>query len=318
MFKGHFKTIPALAATALCILTACGNPNNNAISTVFIHKYGATLTEDDWSNRGGNGQVVTHYKDGVNVTENYVENSLEGTTTYSFPYSSVTSKEENYRQGNLLSETLHFTSGVPKQKIEYISDNEYHLTTWFENGNPRSFEKFMDEHLEEGEYYTSSNDLESKIRAGVGTKIERNTYGEFKAKIEYSGGQKALMTTYHPNGDPQTIIPYRNNKVHGVKKLFLINGIPNRFEEWNQGEQQGATTIYRDGQPYSELQYVAGMKNGLETIRNDQGEIVEEVSWKNDLMHGVKKLYINDTIRLEWFYKGKKVSHSDYEKLAIM
>ncbi|MCH9632733.1 MAG: hypothetical protein S4CHLAM6_10730 [Chlamydiae bacterium] len=317
MLRANKKYFPTFIALTLCVLSACGNPNNNAISTLFIHKYGTTLTEHDWTARGGNGQIVTNCKDGTTITENYVENELEGKTCYSFPHSSVTSKEENYRQGHLLSETLHFTSGVPKQKIEYISDGERHLTTWFENGGPRSLEKFVDERLESGEYYTSSNDLESSIKAGVGTKVERNTYGEFLAKIEYKNGEKHLMTTYHPNGDPKVITSFQNGKVHGLKKFFHINGIPNRFEEWAHGTQQGNTVVYRDGQPYSELQYVAGMKNGLETIMNDHGNVVQEVTWKNDLMHGVKKLYINDTVRLEWFYKGKKVSHSDFEKLAI-
>ena len=317
MLRVNKKYFPTFIALALCVLTACGNPNNNAISTLFIHKYGTTLTEDDWTSRGGNGQIVTNCKDGTTISENYINNELEGKTSYSFPHSGVTSKEENYRHGHLLSETLHFTSGVPKQKIEYISEGERHLTTWFENGNPRSFEKIIDDRLEEGEYYTSSNDLESKIRAGVGTKIERNTYGEFLSKIEFRDGQKKLMTTYHPNGDPKVIISFLNGKAHGMKKYFHINGIPDRFEEWANGVQQGNTVVYRDGQPYSEAQYLAGMKNGLETIMNDQGNIVQEVTWKNDLEHGVKKLYINDTVRLEWFYKGKKVSHSDFEKLAI-
>ncbi len=317
MLKVNKKYFPAFVALTLCLLTACGNPNNNAISTLFIHKYGATLTEDDWTSRGGNGQVVTTCKDGVTITENYIENALEGKTIYSFPHSGVTAKEESYRQGHLLSETLHFNSGVPKQKTEFISDGECHQTTWFENGNPRSFEKIIDGRLEEGDYFTSSNDLETKIRAGVGTKIERNTYGEFKSKIEYNQGTKLQMTTYHPNGDPKIVIPYQNNHVHGIKKLYHINGIPDRFEEWAHGSQQGTTTAYRDGQPHSELQYVAGMKNGIETIMNDRGQIVQEITWRNDLMHGVQKLYINDTVRLEWFYKGKKVSHSDFEKLVV-
>ncbi len=317
MLRVQKKYYPAIVAFALCLLTACGNPNNNAISTVFIHKYGAAITEDDWANRGGNGQVVTTYKDGTTITENYVANLLEGKTTFSFPHSSVIAKEENYSRGHLLSETLHFTSGVPKQKTEYISDAEQHVTTWFQNGNPRSFEKIVDSLLQEGEYYTSSNDLESKIRAGVGTKIERNTYGEFLSKIEYKDGEKQLMTTYHSNGDPKAIIPYRSGQVHGVKKLFYINGIPERFEEWTNGVQQGTTVLFRDGQPYSEAQYVSGMKNGLESITNDKGDLVEEINWKNDLMHGEKKHYINDSVRLEWFYKGKKVNHSDFEKLAV-
>lgn len=314
MFKVNKIYLPALAF--ICLLTSCGHPNNS-VSTLFIHKYGTELSENDWLSRGGNGQIVQTCKDGTIITQNYIDNHLEGKTTYSFPHSSVTYKEENYRHGHLLSETLHFTTGVPKQKVEYVSDNAYNLTTWYENGNPRSYEKFVSELLLDGEYYTNTNELESSIKAGTGVKIDRNVYGEFLSKIEYKDGEKTLMTTYHTNNDPKEITPFLKGEIHGIKKFFLINGIPDRFEEWNHGVQQGKTIVFQDGQPHNEQEFVAGMKNGLETIFNDSGAVVEEISWKNNLLHGVKKTYINDTVRLEWFHKGKKVSHSDFEKLAV-
>lgn len=301
---------------SLLLLTSCGTPSNT-VSTVFIHKYGAALNEDDWVARGGNGQIVTTCKDGTTVTENYVDHLLEGKTIYSFPHSSVAAKEEQYRQGHLLSETINFTSGNPRQKMEFISDSVCHMTTWFENGNPRSIEKFIHKKLDEGEYYNTSNEIESKVESRRGTKIHRNTYGEFVSKIQYDNGLKSLETTYHANGDPKEIVPYKNSKVHGIKKFYSINGVPLRFEEWQQGVHQGKTTLFRDGQRYSEVDYVAGMKNGIETILNDHGNIACEVSWKNDLMHGVYKTYTPDSVRMEWYYRGKKVSHSDFENLAV-
>lgn len=317
MHRVNKKYFPAFLVCALCLLSACGGSKNNTVSTLFIHKYGTALSENDWDSRGGNGQIVTMCKDGVTITENYVDHLLEGKTTYSFPHSSVVDKEKVFRQGHLLSETLHFTTGIPKEKTEFISNKERHLTTWFDNGNPKSIEKFINSALQEGEYYNTSNEIESRVENGAGTKIVRNTYGEFISKIEFNNGQKTLMTTYYSNNDPKVVTPYQNDQVHGIKKYFAINGVPERFEEWKNGIQQGTTLVFRDGQEHSEQQFAAGSKNGLETIFNDHGMVACEITWKNGLKHGVQKTYINDTVRLEWYYKDKKVSHSDFEKLAV-
>lgn len=317
MLRVNKKYLPALFGCALCFLAACGGPKSNAVSTLFIHKYGTALSEKDWQERGGNGQVVTICKDGTTTTENYVDNLLEGKTTYTFPHSSVVAKEEQYRQGHLLSETLHFSSGIPKQKLEFVSDTNCLLTTWFDSGNPKSIEKYFKDELLEGEYYNTSNEIESRVENGRGVKIDRNVYGEFLSKIEYENGQRVLMTTYHSNGDPKVITPYQNKQVHGIKKFFAINGVPERFEEWQKGVQQGKTIVFRDGQPHSEQPFIAGTKNGVETILNDHGNVACEITWKNGLKHGVYKTYFDDSVRMEWYYKNKKVSHSDFENLAV-
>ena len=93
MHRFNKKYLPAIFASALCLLAACGGSNNNAVSTLFIHKYGTALSENDWDSRGGNGQIVTLCKNGVTITENYADHLLEGKTTYSFPHSSVVNIE---------------------------------------------------------------------------------------------------------------------------------------------------------------------------------------------------------------------------------
>ncbi len=305
------------ALFALCTLTACSNPRKNVMSTLFIHKYGAAIEENDWYNRGGNGQIVTDYKNGVTITQNFVNGDLEGKTTYSFPFSSLIEKEELYRQGHRISTTTHFTSGVPKEKIENPSQSKTIITQWFESGQPKSIENFIDGRLDEGEYYSNSNEIESRVKAGEGLKIERNAYGEFVSKTEFKNGEKRLTTTFHSNGDPKTITPYLHGQIHGTKKIFLINGVPDRFETWKEGQQQGETQIFRDGQCYSKQSYVAGTKNGLEKIFNEAGDLACEITWKNDLKHGVLKNYYHDTIRMEWYYYGRKVSHADFENLIF-
>lgn len=311
------KTISLLTGCALCLLASCGSPKNNAVSTIFIHKYGAALSENDWVQRGGHGKIITTQKDGVTICQNYVEHQLDGKTTYTFPYSNVVEKEESYRHGHLIAETLCYSSGTPKEKREFISHNELHLTKWYENGTPMCIEKFYNAKLQDGEYYNSNNEIESRVQLGNGVKTERNSFGEFISKIDYNNGSQALVTTFYSNGDPQSITPYQNNKVHGTVKYYLVNGIPDRTENWQNGVQQGLTSIYRDGELYSERPYVAGKKNGVEQIYDDQGQVACEISWKNDLKHGFLKSYIADTVQIEWYYRGSKVSHSDFEKFIV-
>ncbi len=308
------RYLPLLVGCGLCLFSACQNPNKNNVSTVFIHKYGVTLTEDDWNARGANGQVVVTRSDGAIITQNYVEGKLEGKTSHSFPHSFVTQKEEHYRAGHLLSEVMHYTSGVPKKKVEFISDGQTQITRWFENGTPQNIETWRDGKLIAGEYFANDNEIEAKVLEGSGVKVRRNPYGEYLSKMEVSDGDIVSNTSYHRNGDPHVITPYKDNKIHGMRKQYLVNGIPDTFETWKEGIKEGLTVIYQDGVPHSEIPYLKGKKNGIELVFNSEGQVVAEITWKDDLKNGISKTYIQDVVRSEWYYKGKKVSKSDFEK----
>lgn len=311
-FKRYFPLL--ITGCGLALFSACGNPHQKNVSTVYIHKYGVTLTQDDWEQRGSNGQVVITHADGTTTTQNFVEGKLEGKTTYSFPHSFVTQKEEQYRQGNLLSEVYHYTSGTPKKKVEFLSPDETQITQWYENATPQHVEKWANGRLMEGQYFSPSNDVESSVTNGNGTKIRRNPYGEYLSKMKVEKGEITLNTTYHRNGDPHIETPYRNNKIHGTRKQYLVNGIPDRFESWKDGVKEGITTIFQDGVPHSEMPFHQDKKNGVELIYNTQGQIVGEVSWKDDERDGPTKTYIQDVVRSEWYSHGKKVSKSEFEK----
>lgn len=312
------KQIQKIFPLFFCLLalgfTSCSNANTTMVSTVFMHKYGVPLNEMDWHERGGDGQVVMTRKDGCVITQNYEGGVLQGKTTFTFPHSQIVDKEHFYQAGHLTSETLHFTSGVSKEKIDYIHDTETHYVRWFESGNPMNKEVWQNGKLMNGEYYATNNDLEAKVESGYGQKVQRNAFGEFVCKMEISSGELTSSINYYPNGHPKMVTPYKNNKVHGTRKKYLINGAPNVFENFKNGVKSGLTVAYRDGVPYSELPYQNGKKDGVEMIYNPSGQVVSEITWKNDLKHGISKNYIQNICRSEWFYKGKKVSRSDFER----
>ncbi len=310
------KSSALTACSLLFFLGSCQQSNRNDVSTVFLHKYGVSLAEEDWKNRGGNGQIIVTKADGSTVTKNYVEGELEGASIYTFPHSFTHYKEEVYSRGHLISELFHYTSGVPKEKLEFLSDQETLITRWYENGNPKNNERYQNGKLLTGEYFSDKNDIEATVTDGNGTKIERNAFGEFLSRMEVIYGDVVRKTLYYPNGDPKEIIPYKNNKIHGTLKKFLVNGIPDSFEEWDKGVQQGVATLFRDGVLFSTLPYVSGKKNGTEKIHRTDGQIVAEITWKNDLKHGPSVTFIENVERTEWYHKGKKVSKSDFERLA--
>lgn len=308
------RFLPIAASCSLIFFSACQNPHQSNVSTVYIHKYGVTLTHDDWVKRGSNGQVVITHADGTTTTQNYVEGDLEGKTIHTFPHSFVTQKEELYRQGNLISEVFHYTSGVPQKKIEYLTANESQVTHWYENATPQYVEKWAAGKLIEGQYFSPDNQVEAQVTNGNGSKIRRNAYGEYLSKMQIEKGDIILNTTYHRNSDPKVITPYKDNKIHGIKKHYLVNGIPERFETWKQGVQEGITTVYQDGVVHNEIPYKNNKKSGVELIYNTKGQVVGEVTWKDDLKNGPSKVYIQDVVRIEWYYNGKKVSKSDFER----
>ena len=134
-------------------------------------------------------------------------------------------------------------------------------------------------------------------------------------RMDVQSGDIIANTTYHRNGDPHVVTPYQDNKIHGLRKQFLVNGIPDRFEEWKEGVREGITTVFQDGQKHSEIPYSNDKKNGVEIVYNTDGQVVGEITWKEDLKSGVSKTYIQDVVRIEWYYKGKKVSKSRLRKI---
>lgn len=313
MPKLRHVSIAALSCATL-FFSSCQNPHQKSVSTVYVHKYGVTLTENDWKQRGSNGQIVVTHADGTTTTQNYVEGLLEGKTTHTFPHSFVTQKEENYRQGKLTSEILHYTSGVPKKKVEFLTTDETLTTQWFESGAPQHVEKWVNNKLIEGQYFGSNNEVEAQVTNGYGTKVRRNPYGEYLSKMNVEKGDIILNTTYHRTGDPHVQTPYQNNKIHGIRKQYLVNGVPERFESWKNGIKEGITTVFQDGIVHNEIPYKADKKNGIELVYNAEGQVVGEVTWKDDLKNGPSKTYIQDVVRSEWYINGKKVSRSDFEK----
>ncbi|MDB6081788.1 MAG: hypothetical protein JWO53_1060 [Chlamydiia bacterium] len=308
--------LPIIALIVGC--KPCAAPKDT-VKTAYIHKYGVEVPDaDDFISRGGTGEVITTQKNGIIAHETYLDQKLHGTSSWTFPHSETIERVKRYNQGTLIEEVKHYLSGAPQQKSVYHK-NGTRVTSWYEDGTPRSIENFTtDAHLIGGEYFTAACELESSVKDGAGTRMIRDGLGQLVAKEEITNGLLGLQETYHTNGSPLAQIPYVNGKIHGIKRTFYAGGEPKTVEEWNAGELHGCMQLYQNGARIAEVPYVHGKKQGIETrFKEGSSVIAEQITWLEGKRHGPSTICVDANTKLtDWYFANEKVSKIHYVELA--
>lgn len=303
-----------------CLTTACvqNKVDKDVVQRTYMHKYGVPIGQKEWKEFGKNGQIITVLKSGVTVAKSYENGILNGKTTYSFPYSETIEKVELYENAQLIKETHHYATGTPKWEIHYLPDEAKSVTNWFESTTPQSKELYKSDLLETGKYYNDVNELESRVDEGNGARIQRDSQGTLVAEDTIENGVMVLQSRFYPNGDPKSITPYQKGVVHGERKTYLVGGVPNTIEQWENDKQHGLTVTFRNGEKYSSLFYVNGKKHGLERRYADNGEkVVEEITWHQNIKHGPVNLYpVDGKKQIDWYYKGRLVNKMVFDDLS--
>lgn len=104
-----------------------------------------------------------------------------------------------------------------------------------------------------------------------------------------------------------------------MRKIYTSAGVPEKTEEWKNGELHGVVHTYQDGEKNSEIPYVRGEKEGVEKrwkqkySRGGEKTLIEEISWKQGKKNGATYLYGEKRTRVEWYYKGELVSKTEYQ-----
>lgn len=315
------RTRICLGVIGAAALVGCTQHNDlgpyEIVDATYIHKYGATVPEHDWNSRGGSGSVISTLSNGVVVSKNYNAGILDGDTTYTFPHSSTLQKVDSYSQGKLFKSVEFYAHGAPLQEITYQPNGAHQVTIWYENGNPKGIESYDAAGvMVSAEYYDINHQKDSGVTAGEGTRIMRDHYGQLVSKDVIQGGSMTSRTTYHQNGMPKEITPYKNGIVDGQCKNFLPGGEPNKIEEWVEGKQSGITVLYQNGEKYAEVPYKDGLKNGVERHFRDGTTVVEEITWSNDQLHGPSTKYIGSTQKTDWYFLGKPVSKGNFDAMT--
>ncbi|MDE3046359.1 MAG: hypothetical protein KGJ02_06925 [Verrucomicrobiota bacterium] len=304
-----------LGSSVLLLMVGCGGSDNTVVSQKYVHKYGFDISEQEWEQREEDGQIISTLKNGVRIVRTYENGALHGPTTYSFPSSSVVEKLLVYDQGTLLKEVTNDTAGLPMREELYEFDDRTIITLWDEKGAPISIEEYDGELLMEGKYFTADHELEGQVKGGNGERVKRDRAGLLICRDSIEQGLMTSRTSYHPNGLVHTISHYDNYQLNGIQQKFTSTGKPLMDLHWDHGILNGEKVIYRNGIKVAAIPYVEGQRNGLETHFDDLGNLTAEITWKSDKKHGCSKLYTDETIDEEWFYKGQAVSAQKFDML---
>ncbi len=298
------------------IIVSCQQSTDQIVSQTFVHKYGFETSEEEWEAREKDGQIVTMLKNGVKITRSFENGKLHGSTTFTFPHSSIVEKLLVYDQGILLKERINDAAGMPIREEVYEFDDRIITTLWDDKGAPLSVEEYDDEILIEGKYYTPEHQLEASVTVGSGERVKRDRTGLLISHDKIENGIISSRTTYHPNGGVHTVSHYHDYQLHGPQLKYTASGKPLMELNWNHGVLDGLKIIYRNGGKVAVIPYVAGEKHGTEFHYDDLGNLTAEIEWRNDKKHGVTKLYSEEEATdTEWFFKGQSVNAEKFKVL---
>jgi len=301
----------------LALVTSCQKRANERLVVVqerYVHQYGMEIGADEWESRGQSGQVIATLDNGVVVTKEYSAGTLNGETSYTFPHSSLIEHVDTFQEGALVKTIYNDSTGNPKEEVRFSEGNQKIVTNFYESLAPRSREMYRNDCLSRGVYYTRDNKIEATIEGGRGTKILRNENGELVGEAVIDAGKLVKETHFYPNGNPREVISYKNNQVDGTKRTYLINGEPNTIEEWRDGQLQGVTVVFKNGDKYAEIPYVMGKREGVEVRYKDGKTVAEEITWERDKIHGAYHSYFGSSVKTEWYLQGNKVSKASFEQ----
>lgn len=308
-----------IALLGLGFLALCGcnnnNDNDNVVSQRYIHKYGYAVSQEEWESKKYPGQVITNLSNGVTVTATYENGIKHGPTTHTYPHSQTVEYYCLYNQGNKVKEISYDPNGVPMEEWIQLSPTRYSITMWYNQGSPMMVEEFVGEELLDGQYYTTANELESRVEKGIGTRVRRNREGTLLAKETMEAGYAIKKETFYPNGAPESIAYYFHEALNGEKRTFAHTGEPLSIEEWVSGQLHGKATYFKNGNRYVEISYMNGQKNGIERHFIDGDIVSQEIVWENDLKHGISVFYADGKPELQWFYAGEAVSKRKFDEL---
>lgn len=302
------KQISLLASLGILAVSCQTNSElGQIVAQKYVHKYGFNVSAEEWEERAKDGQVIETLKTGVKVTRSYENGQLHGPTLYTFANSEIVEKCQIYDQGSLLKETVYDSTAVPIREDVYEFEDRTITTLWDDHGVPLSVEEYENETLLTGSYYTPEHVLESNVDQGLGTRIKRDRSGLLISRDRMENGIIVERTTFHPNGEVHMISHYHDYQLHGEQLKFSATGRPLMRLTWNHGVLDGLKTIYRNGIKVAEIPYANGEKHGVEIHYDDLANLTAEITWKNDKKHGCTKMYSEETVDAEWFFKGQTV-----------
>lgn len=308
---------PFFAIFSVLVLCGCHDKNSddNVVSQRYVHKYGYAVSQGEWETKKCPGQVITYLNTGVTVTATFEGGIKHGPTTHTFPHSQTVEYYCLYNQGNKVKEISYDPAGLPIEEWIQISPTRYAITTWYQEGSPKSVEEFVGEELLEGQYFTTTNALESRIEKGSGIRIHRDRKGTLLSKETIEEGYAIKKETFYLNSAPESIAHYYRGTLNGEKRTFAQTGEPLAIEEWVNGAPHGKCVYFKNGNRYLEITYQHGEKHGVERHYIDGDIVSHEIAWIHNQKHGEAVFYADGKPESQWYYEGQRVSKRKYDEL---
>lgn len=306
------RLFPAVVCGVICV--ACSQaPQKEVVKTTYFHAYGPEINESDWKAQGSSGEVVEVLKNGVEERKEFEGGVLHGTSSWTFPFSKVVERVEEYSKGTCVLSGRNYENGSPEFQEQWLPQERKVVHAWYEDGSPRSLEEYQASRLQQGQYFTAEGDVEGGVSLGTGTRFERTRAGLLTIREEVRSGDVVKRESFYANGQLREVALYQGGKRHGETRRYAENGQTCSIENWTFGMLDGVQTFFEGGQPVRSVPYLLGKKEGVEKhYRPGTNELVEEISWKNDLRHGVTRTFIANRSIEDWYWKGGKVSEELY------
>lgn len=313
------KKIQLLSAfTLLSLLTGCAPCDDSWCSpcgeVTYVHKYGVQVDPEYWTATGQSGEVITNHRDGSVEVKSYNGGALHGRCTLTYPYSEQLRHVEEYNNNVCAKRQIFTEGGSPEFCTDYLGEGCTRVTQWYNCGTPRCIETYNNGLIIEAEYFDPQHNRESWVNQGQGERVQRDRFGQFLCLEIIRDGYMVQRTNYHPNGTIKEVIPYDTRGIiNGVVRTYNPDGSPNTVETWTNNQQHGTTVTYQNGEKATETPYVSGKKHGVEK-RFLRGEYVtQEVTYYEDYVHGPTTTYMGDSVRVDWYYRGKVTTRTNYE-----
>lgn len=303
-----------LSLACVLLLGACSSsPQQEVVKTAYYHSYGPEIPAQDWKEQGSCGEIVETLKNGVQVRREYENGVLHGTSSWTYPYSKVVERVEEYENGKKILEGKNYENGVPETEEEWESGDKRFVHSWYTDGAPRLLEEYQKELLVEGKYFTLDGEVEGSISSGSGLRVERTRTGVLATKEEYRSGDVRKREVFYPNGQLREVVLMQGNKKHGERRQYAENGQTVAIENWTFGSLDGVQLYFENGLPAKQVPYLLGKKEGKEIhFRPGTEEVLAEIMWHNDQRHGISKSYVASRPMTEWYWKDGKVTEAQY------
>ncbi len=311
------KLFPILAVLSIAA-TSCqkDKKDDQVVSQKYVHKYGYAVSQEEWEARNYPGNVITTLKNGATVTATYENGVLHGPCTFTYPHSQIIEKYVLYNQNVPVKEIRYNISGMPTLETIKLSPHRHSRVEWYEDGVPKSVEEYANDELLEGQYFTVKNELESRVEHGKGTRVCRDAKGLLLYRDTLEAGYMTKRESFYPNGSPESIAFYQQNRLHGEKRTFTSMGEPLSVEEWVNGSLHGKASYFKNGTKHQEVTYLHGQKHGWELHFIDGTMISHQIPWDHDEKHGPETYFSSQEEKVIWHYAGKEVSQSKFEELT--